>query len=265
MSTLVVGASGYLGGEVARQAVAAGHAVVGTATTEAGGWVPVDVRDRRSVHALIDAVQPKIVVNTVWGDWRVSADGAANVAAAAARIGARLVHVSTDAIFAGRPTPYVEADPPAPVTLYGAGKAAAETAVAAIDPAAVIVRTSLIVGTDDSKQVRLVLDLASGRQSGALFVDEIRCPVHVADLAAAILELADSRFAGVLNVAGPEAITRADFGRLVARRHGLDESAVPTGRSADAGLGPRPLDVRLDTTLARAVLRTPLRPVSECV
>ncbi len=250
---------------MARQASAAGHVVVGTATTARDGLVPVDVTDRRAVRALIAAVQPKVVVNTVWGSWRVSADGAAYVAAEAARVGARLVHISTDAVHAGRPAPYVEADPPEPITLYGAGKAAAETAVAAVDPAAVIVRTSLIVGTDESKQIRLVLDLVHGRRSGMLFVDEIRCPVHVADLAGAVLELADSRFAGVLNVAGPEAITRADLGRLVARRRGLDEAAVPVGLSADAGLGPRPLDVRLDSTLARAVLRTPLRPVSECV
>ncbi|MET0418274.1 MAG: SDR family oxidoreductase [Actinoplanes sp.] len=261
----MVGASGYLGSEVARQASAAGHVVVGTATTGKAGHVPVDVTDRRAVRALIAAVQPKVVVNTVWGSWRVSADGAANVAAEAARVGARLVHISTDAVFAGRPTPYAEADPPEPVTLYGAGKAAAETAVTAIDPTAVIVRTSLIVGTDESKQIRLVLDMMSGSQPGRLFVDEIRCPVHVADLAGAVLELADSRFAGVLNVAGPEAISRADLGLLVARRRGLDETTVPTGRSADSGLGPRPLDVRLDITLARRVLRTPLRPVSECV
>jgi dTDP-4-dehydrorhamnose reductase len=238
---------------------------VGTATTGDGGWVPVDIVDRRAVHALIAAVRPKLVVNTTWGGWRVSADGAANVAAEAARAGARLVHVSTDAVHAGRPTPYLEEDPPAPVTLYGAGKAAAETAVAAIDPNAVIVRTSLIIGTDESKHIRMVLEMISGRRPGTLFEDEIRCPVHVADLASAILELADSRYAGILNVAGPEAITRAEFGRLVARRRGLDESAVPTGRSADGGLGPRPLDVRLNSSLASVVLRTRLRPVSECV
>jgi dTDP-4-dehydrorhamnose reductase len=89
---------------VARQAAAAGHAVVGTATTADAGWVPVDVSDRAAVHALMSAVRPKLVVNTVWGDWRVSADGAANVAAEAARAGARLVHVSTDAVFAPRRT-----------------------------------------------------------------------------------------------------------------------------------------------------------------
>ncbi|MEV4349591.1 sugar nucleotide-binding protein [Actinoplanes sp. NPDC049596] len=267
MSTLIVGASGYLGREVVRQARAAGHAVVGTATTAAGGQVPVDVTDRKAVHAVVTAVVPRLIVNCVGhgSDWRVLADGAASVAAEAAAIGARLVHVSTDALHAGRPTPYTEADVPTPVSQYGSAKAAAETAVAAISPAAVIVRTSLIAGTDESKHVAFALAVTRGQQPGTMFTDEIRCPVHVEDLAGAILELADSRFGGVINVAGPEAISRADFGRRVARSHGLDESSVPVGPSAGGGLGPRPLDVRLDSSLARSILRTPLRPVSEFV
>jgi dTDP-4-dehydrorhamnose reductase len=263
MSTLVVGASGYLGSAVARQAAASDHAVVGTSTTAAGGWVPVDITDRKAVRALISAVRPKLVINSTWGGWRVSADGAATVAAEAVAVGARLVHVSTDALHAGRPEPYTEDDAPTPVTLYGAAKAAAETAVAAIDPSAVVVRTSLIYGSVDGKQESLVRGLLDGRQSGTLFTDEIRCPVHVDDLDAALLELADSRFAGILNVAGPEAVSRAEFGHLLARAHGLDPSALPIGLSSEAGLGPRPLDVRLDTSLARTVLRTRLRPVSD--
>ncbi|MBU2666710.1 sugar nucleotide-binding protein [Actinoplanes bogorensis] len=262
MSTLIVGASGFLGSEVARQAMATDQAVVGTATTARDGWVPVDITDRKAVRALISAVRPKLVINSTRGGWRVEADGAATVAAESVAVGARLVHVSTDALHAGRPTPYTEKDEPTPVSLYGAAKAAAETAVAAIDPAAVIVRTSLIWGGDSSGHESFVLSLLNGNGRGMLFTDEIRCPVHVADLAAALLELADSRFAGIINVAGPEAINRADFGRLVARAHGLDPAALPTGLSAEGGFGPRPLDVRLDTTLARSVLRTRFRPAS---
>ncbi|GID27122.1 SDR family oxidoreductase [Paractinoplanes brasiliensis] len=264
MSTLIVGASGFLGSVVARQATATGHAVVGTSTTGSGVWVPVDVTDRKSVRALISAVRPKLVINSTRGNWRVSADGAATVAAEAVAVGARLVHVSTDALHAGRPAPYTEDDTPTPVSLYGAAKAAAETAVAAIDPSAVIVRTSLIFGGGSSHET-LVLDLLNGRSSGMLFTDEIRCPIHVEDLAAALLELADSRFSGILNVAGPDAVSRADFGRMIARARGLDDSKLPVGLSRDGGLGPRPLDVRLDTSLARTILRTRLRPLAETV
>lgn len=71
-----------------------------------------------------------------YDDWTVTADGAAHVALAAAEVGARLVHLSSDALHGGRPTPYADDDPPSPVNAYGAAKAAAETAVRAIDPGA---------------------------------------------------------------------------------------------------------------------------------
>jgi dTDP-4-dehydrorhamnose reductase len=173
--------------------------------------------------------------------------------------------VSSDAVHAGRPEPYADDEPPTPIFPYGAAKAAGETAVAAIDPAAVIVRTSLIVGDDRSKQVRLALDLATGRRSGALFTDEIRCPVDATDLAAAILELAASDHAGTINVAGPEALTRADLGRLVARSHGLDPASVPVCTTAEGGLGNRPGCIRLDSTRAAGLLKTPLRTVTEAL
>ena len=83
---------------------------------------------------------------------------------------------------------------PTPVYPYGAAKAAAETAVRAIDPRAVLVRTSLIVGDERSKQVQLCLDPLGGR--ARLFTDEVRCPIAVDDLAGAVLELAAADYAG---------------------------------------------------------------------
>jgi dTDP-4-dehydrorhamnose reductase len=258
---LVVGASGYLGGEVARLASAAGHDVTGTSSAD------LDITDRSAVSGLVRHVRPDLVVNCAarMDSWTVCADGAANVALAASAHGARLVHLSTDALHAGRSAPYLDDDEPSPVHRYGAAKAAAETAVAAIDPGAVIVRTSLIIGDDRSKQITLALDLITGRRSGALFSDEIRCPVAVQDLAAAVLELAASGYAGRINVAGPEALSRADLGRLVAARHGLDPAAVPVRTIAEGGLGARPADVRLDSSRAFGLLHTTLRPASNCI
>ena len=250
---------------MAARAVALGHEVLGTATTTAGGWLALDIRSRDAVLALLSAVRPQVVINVAarMDDWRVCADGAGNVAVGAAAAGARLVHMSSDVVHGGRPEPYTEADLPAPLSRYGCSKAAGETAVAAIDPGAAIVRTSLIVGTDDSQHVRMSHDMITGHRPGVLFTDEIRCPVHVDDLAAATVELAGSDYAGILNVAGPEAISRADFGRLVARRFGLDPGTVPTGRLADANLGPRAAEVRLDVTRAQRLLTATLRPVTE--
>jgi dTDP-4-dehydrorhamnose reductase len=269
VTLLVVGASGHLGGEVCRRALAAGWSVVGTYRRTPGAvpgarWHGLDVRDGAAVRKLVAHVRPTAIVSTayVYGDWAVSADGAAHVAAAATECGARLVHLSSDAVHGGRFQPYADDEPPTPVFPYGAAKAAAETAVRIIDPTAALVRTSLIIGDERSKQVKLCLDLLSGRMSGALFADEVRCPVAVEDLAAAVLELVGSDFAGLLNVSGPEAVSRPELGALVARRYGLDPARMPVGTIAGSGML-RPAEVRLDSSRAARMLRTRLRGVRE--
>jgi dTDP-4-dehydrorhamnose reductase len=266
MTLLVVGASGFLGAEVCRQAVAAGQRVVGTYHS-AAVVVPgvtarrLDVTDRSAVRALLTEVRPDAVVATPYryDDWTVTADGAAHVAYAAAEVDARLVHLSSDALHGGRPMPYLDDDVPTPIHAYGAAKAAAETAVRAIDPGAVLVRTSLIVG-EGSKQIQLCRDALAGRAT--LFTDESRCPVDVTDLAAAVLELVPSDYAGLLNVAGPDAVSRAEMGLLVARQVGLDPSGLKTTTTLAAGLH-RPTDVRLDSSRAADLLRTRLRGIHE--
>ncbi|WP_169946837.1 sugar nucleotide-binding protein [Microbispora sp. H11081] len=265
MRILVVGGSGFLGQELARQCSAAGHEVAASYHTRPGEapgaeWLPLDVRRREDVDALVRAWQPEAVVNAAYrkADWTTTAAGAANVALAAAAVGARLVHVSSDAVFSGAATRYDETCAPDPITPYGAAKAAAETAVDAIAPAAVIARTSLIVGDGGSPHEALVRSLATGRGRGVLFTDDVRCPVHVADLAAALLELAASKHCGIHHVAGADALSRYELGLLIARRDGLDERALPSGRRGDTGV-PGPLDVRLECAMTQRRLRTTLR------
>ncbi|PWR05212.1 dTDP-4-dehydrorhamnose reductase [Micromonospora acroterricola] len=266
MRVLVVGASGFLGGEVCRRASGAGWSVVGTyhsGDITAPGVTArrLDVTDRAAVRALVAQVRPDAVVSTPYryDDWTVTADGAAHVAVAAAEVGARLVHVSSDALHAGRPSPYADDETPTPVNAYGAAKAAAETAVRAVDPGAALVRTSLILG-EGSKQIQLCRDALAGRAT--LFTDMIRCPVDVTDLADAVLELVGSAYAGPLNVAGADAVSRAELGLLVAERFGLDAAGLKTTTSTAAGVA-GPSDVRLDCTRAAGLLRTRLRGVRE--
>jgi dTDP-4-dehydrorhamnose reductase len=262
---LVVGASGHLGGEIARQAAAAGWDVVGTHWAHPGaGTVPLDIRELSTVVSAVAHVRPDAVVNAAYAyaGWRVSADGAAHVAVAAARVGARLVHVSSDVVHSGRLEPYGDDEPPSPLHPYGAAKAAAETAVRVADPQAVLVRTSLIVGGPTSQQVALCLDLLTGRREGALFADEIRCPVAVEDLAAAVLELARTPYVGLLNVAGPQAVSRVEFGQLVAAHYGLDPAGLKVSTIAESGLV-RPDRIVLDSSRSADLLTTAPRPVGE--
>ncbi|MGW4463617.1 SDR family oxidoreductase [Micromonospora sp. NPDC004704] len=269
MTLLIVGASGYLGGELCRRAVTAGLRVVGTYHRAPGvingvDWQRLDINDRAAVRALVTRVRPAAVIGTaaVYGQWAVCADGAGHVAVAAAEVGARLVHLSSDALHGGRPEPYADDEPPTPVYPYGAAKAAGETAVRLAAPEAALVRTSLIVGDERSKQIRLCLDALTGAPGVRLFTDEFRCPVDVGDLASAVLELVDSDYAGVLNVAGADPVSRAELGRLVALRYGLDPAKLAVTTIATAGQ-PRPADVRLDSSRAAALLKTRLRGVRE--
>lgn len=123
-------------------------------------------------------------------------------------------------------------------------------------------RTSLIIGHGRSVHERTVHSLAAGTRDGVLFTDDIRCLVHVEDLATALLRLVLSEEAGVFHLAGPDALSRYDLGLLIARRDGLDAARLPTGRRADTPL-PGPLDVRLDSCATRERLRTKLRGTRE--
>jgi dTDP-4-dehydrorhamnose reductase len=266
---LVVGGSGHLGQEVIRQARYGGHRVVATFHNHrpvvAGvAWRSLDIRNRDDVTDLVVAAGPDVVVNAAYrqSDWAITADGATHIALAAAAVGARLVHVSSDAVFSGAAARYDETYPPDPTTPYGAAKAAAETAVKGITPAAVIARTSLIIGNGGSQHERYVHGLAAGAVTGVLFTDVVRCPVHVTDLAAALLELAASSHSGIHHVAGSDAISRYELGMLIARRDRLDQKALPAEPRDGTGV-PGPLDVRLDSTNTQARLTTRLRGAHE--
>ncbi|CAL9672324.1 hypothetical protein SUDANB176_07493 (plasmid) [Streptomyces sp. enrichment culture] len=191
-------------------------------------------------------------------DWAVTAEGPVRLAMAAAEYGSRLVHASSDAVFSGARVHYDESCPPDPVTPYGAAKAAAETGILAVHPEAVVARTSLIIGHGRSVHEHVVYEPAADTRDGALFTDDIRCPVHVADLAAALLELASQDTADIHHLAGADAVSRHELGTLIARRDGLDASRLPSGLRAHSAL-PGALDVRLDSRATQRKLSTTLR------
>lgn len=234
----ITGKTGYLGSELARL------------RPEAGGE-RVEIRDRGAVLALFERLRPRTVIHTAYrqDDACVNVEGAENVALAAAAVGARLVHLSSDVVFDGlKGSPYVEEDRPSPVNAYGASKAEAERRVAAAHPHALIVRTSLIVGGAEPSKHEL-----AAHGPGPWFTNEIRSPVQVTDLAEALLELAGLDVAGPLHVAGADGLSRAELAELVTGRAVETAEAPPT----------RPLDCRLDSSRAQALIRTRLRGVRE--
>ncbi len=260
---LVTGGSGHLGGEVVRRARGAGWDAVGT-SYRTPGPVVLDVRDAGAVEALVADVAPDCVVHTAYlqdgpDAWGTNVDGSGNVATAAAVRGIRLIHVSTDLVFDGRAgRPYTEGDAVHPLLDYGRAKAAAELAVAERHPEATVVRTSLIYGGDrGSAHERRILDVVDGRADLAFFTDELRCPVHVSDLADALLALAGIAHAGPLHLAGADGVSRYELACLVAVANGRETAHLRTMTSAGA-VPERPRDCRLDCSRAATLLGRPL-------
>lgn len=276
---LITGGSGYLGRHLTVRAAEA-FDVFTTYSAHAdqikgGQPTQLDLTDREAVLRLISDVSPQAVIHTAAinpgkGDdetmWRVNLEGARYVAEAAAAAGTRLVHVSTDIVHDGRHAPYADDAPPAPLNEYGRSKAAAEAAVAEIVPQAAIVRTSLIYGLAemDRGTESFVKRLESG-QPLVLYSDVIRQPVWVESLAEALLKLATVQveFAGLLNMAGRQALTRAEFGRRMLAWWQVDPgNLLQVGRAADIS-DTIPLDLRLDVSHAEHLLQMDLPGVDE--
>ena len=244
---MITGATGFLGR----------HLVI---ASESGQWellaessASLDITRRDAVIDRIRTWRPNVVVHLAYrkDDHRVIVDGTRNVAEGAAAAGARMIHLSTDVVFAGRPAPYTEHDRPDATLDYGRWKAEAEQAVASVVPSALAVRTSLLYGMEQlSVGQRDVADVLAGRQRMQFFSDEYRCPAHAADVADAIVVLADRPdLTGVLHVAGPQAVSRAELARAFAAQLGYDPGRVPVTTLAEAGLD-RPGRVVLDSTAA---------------
>lgn len=269
MTALIIGGTGFLGAELVRQATEAERTTAATYAAQPGDtstavWHHLDLRDPDLIDSVLAEARPRVVINVSSGaaDWAITAQGPVRLAMAAAKRGIRLVHVSSDAVFSGSRVHYDESCLPDPVTPYGAAKAAAETGILAVHPGAAVARTSLIIGHGRSTHERTVHRLAAGARDGALFTDDVRCPVYVGDLAAALLELASQETAGVHHLAGADAVSRFELGRLIARRDRLDASRLPAGLRANSSL-PGALDVRLDSRATQRKLRTTLRGVRE--
>jgi dTDP-4-dehydrorhamnose reductase len=244
---LITGAGGMLGQALVAEASARGHEHV--ALDHAG----LDVTDAEAVTGAVAQAAPACVINCAAytdvdgaesdprGALAVNGAGAGNVARAAAAIGARLLHLSTDYVFDGRARrPYVESDPTGPASSYGASKLAGEREVVAAGAEHVIVRTSWLFGAGGRNFVDTMLGLGAEREQLDVVSDQVGCPTWTGHLAPALLDLAERDVAGVMHVTGGGSCSWNRFAAEIFTLAGLDCEVVETTTAAAARPAPRP-------------------------
>ncbi|MFQ5943732.1 MAG: SDR family oxidoreductase [Anaerolineales bacterium] len=257
---LVTGASGLLGSNLILEAHQAGHTVVASARTRsidhAGiAWMPAELTDSVAVAHLLDSVEPDWVIHCAAAtdvdrceeepEWAYSLnrDAARQVAAAARTANARLVHISTDAVFDGEGGPYSEAEVARPVNAYGQSKLAGEAAVSEAHPEALIVRTNFY-GWSPRGRASLAEWYLNGLRDGDPirgFKDVWVSPLLANDLAKFVLGLLETGEAGIFHIGAGSCMSKYEFGLQLAQTFRLDGRGIRPASVDVFGLrAPRP-------------------------
>ena len=275
MRILVTGASGLLGANVALEAVSAGHTVFGV-----GNRAPLNTEDFIPLQAnLLDPGELSRIMAQTQPDWvincaaladledcekdpvlarRINSEFPGILAEQCRRGGARLLHVSTDAVFDGQKgheaTPYTEMDEPHPLNVYAQSKLDGERAVAQENSDALIARVNLF-GFSPSGRRSLaeffLYNLMDGKPVKG-FTDVFFCPMLVNDIAHIFFKmLATSSsgrgLSGLYHVFSAEALSKYDFGARIAHRFGLDAGLIAPVSVSDGGLvAARSPNLRMD-------------------
>lgn len=221
----LIGAGGMLGSMVARSAPA-GWEVLALQRPE------FDLTDREQVDRVLDRLAPEVIINCAAFTQvdacetqealatRINGDGPGYLAQAAKRLGAVLVHITTDYVFDGTKTePYREDDPTNPLSAYGRSKRAGELAILKSGlEQYFIIRTSWLFGPDGKNFVETILRLAQEREELRVVADQVGSPTYTADLAAAIFRLLATQEYGIYHVSNQGACSWHEFaGEIVAR------------------------------------------------
>ena len=247
MKLLVCGAGGMLGQDVVRAAELANHEVVPL------DRAALDITDPPAVARAVERARPDAVLNcSAFTDvdaaerepdeaMRVNADGARNVAMAAAQVGAAVLYPSTDYVFDGsKDGPYVESDEPSPLSSYGTSKLAGEVDTAAVNPQHYIVRSSWLFGTGGRNFVETMLELG-GREPHVLVVrDQVGSPTYTAHLAEGLVRLVTTGAFGLHHMSGAGQCSWYDFAVAIFEQAGVDCRVLSSTTEELGRPAPRP-------------------------
>ena len=269
MKSLLFGAQGQLGTAI-MAAVGAGDLTLECAPRT------VDISDDRGVSAVIQASRPDWVINCAamtnvdgaHGNpqlaMNVNAIGPANIARAAAAVGARVIQISTEAVFDGeRSEPYSEDDVCHPVSVYGVTKLAGEMLVATYNPSAFVLRTSWLYsgGTGVNFPTRILEQLAAHDGPVSVVTDVIGNPTPTGVLAGAVVAIISRPpTAGTYHVCCREPASKYEWAVEIAEGAGYDGGRiVPVTSDAytTVALRPKHVDLSCAKFLASGIYELP--------
>lgn len=260
MKVVIAGAEGLLGQDVVEAALAAGHEV------RAFGPNELDVTDAERVRNRLEIDRPDAVVNCAarsdvdgaeddpGAAERVNAEGAANVAEAAASVDARVLYLSSSYVFDGKKdSPYVESDPPTPLSAYGRSKLQGEEATLFANPRAYVVRSSWLFGRGRSNFVEMML--RAGETGGRVLVphDQIGSPTWTGHLAVGLVRLLDSDRFGIHHMAAAGQCSRYDFARELFDRAAIEVVTLSATTEMLGQRAPRPALSALESEYETAI------------
>jgi dTDP-4-dehydrorhamnose reductase len=247
MKLLVTGAAGMLGRDVMLAAGNAGHDVVGYGRAE------LDVTDPAGLERKFDLERPDVVINcAAWTDvdgaedaeeaaFAVNGSGAGHVAAAAAKLKATVLHVSTDYVFDGaKGAPYVESDQPAPLSAYGRTKLAGEEAVVAANKRHFIVRSAGLYGIGGRNFVETMLHLAEDRNEVTVVRDQVGSPTYTWHLAYGIVRLIEGIEYGIHHMAAAGQCSWYEFAREIFEQASVECRVLSITSEEFGAAAPRP-------------------------
>lgn len=274
---LTTGRNGQVGWELERCLTGLGHIIATDRTT-------LDVADPDSIRRTIRDLRPDVIVNPAAYTavdkaesepdiaMRVNGIGPGILAEEAKRLGALLVHYSTDYVFDGtKPTPYTESDDPNPINAYGKTKLAGERAIRAAGGRHLILRTSWVYGARGKNFLLTMLRLAQERDELRIVDDQLGAPTWsrtiaqiTAHILARVIPHSESRngreraqgwnadISGIYHLTAAGATTWCRFAEMIFQL-GAEKKLcrVPTVRpiiTEEYSLpAPRPKNSRLDT------------------
>jgi len=274
---LVTGARGMLGTCLCRE-FSGRHQVLATARRGGEGIVPLDITDAEAVERVLQEARPDWILNAAAytavdraeaeeeAAFRVNAEAPGILGRAAARTGARLLHVSTDFVFSGeKESPYVEDDPVDPLSAYGRSKEAGERAVRDAGCEHAIVRVAWLYGRGENNFVATMLRLGRERDEVRVVDDQVGTPTYAADAAGAIRRVVEADLRGTIHATNQGETTWFGLAEEALRLAGLSTRLVPITTLDYPTPARRPANSRLDNAVLRATVGDPMRPWQEAL